>query len=499
MRLAFRLALLIIGIFVVALAAITWEQEGRLETRFGEVCSGQIEVLLSALDESATLAFRSGGADGLDRYLERLDERQDEFAIHRVRLDALERDPLFSHLPPEQRERAKAGERVVFVDHGASPPFVVAFDRLSVGKESNAPLGVAMSSSLKGESSFVSRSLRSFLIPTGLTILVGLAAAVILGARLISNPLDRIVDKARLVGRGDFTVRFQDESHSSSEIAMLSAELDSMVQKLDELRERAENEAAARVAVLDRMRHTDRLATVGTLAAGIAHELGTPLLIVAGRAKRIAGSSSVTEKVREEAESIREQCERMRLIVEQLLTFARKPGGSPDAISLGEVARRVTAWLAPLAKKKEARLELTTGDAEVRCVAHMGLVEQALTNVTLNAIQAVGVGGTVRVAAREERRPAPDKGPSTAHSRWAVLEVSDDGSGIATELQSKIFDPFFTTKSVGEGTGLGLAITHEIVQEHGGFIVMDSHTAGAPSQSGEHGTTMQLFFQAEAS
>ncbi|MEZ4296740.1 MAG: histidine kinase dimerization/phospho-acceptor domain-containing protein [Polyangiaceae bacterium] len=352
MRLAFRLALLIVAIFVVALAAITWEQEGRLETRFEEVTAGQLEVLLSTLDEGASLAFRSGGTAELDRYLARLAERQDDFSIHRVRLDTLEQDALFAQLPPEERERARAGERVVHVNHDANPPVVVAFDRLSVGREAGESLGIAMTRSLKGEQSFVSRSLRSFLIPTGLTILIGLAVAVILGARLISNPLDRIVGKARLVGKGDFTVRFQDEDASSSEIATLKSELDSMVQKLGELRERAENEAAARVAAVDRMRHNDRLATVGTLAAGIAHELGTPLHVISGRAKRISGMSGVTEKVREEAESIRTQCERMRIIVEQLLTFARKPGGSRDTISLGDLARRVKTWLAPSRRRR---------------------------------------------------------------------------------------------------------------------------------------------------
>ncbi|MEZ4296739.1 MAG: ATP-binding protein [Polyangiaceae bacterium] len=152
----------------------------------------------------------------------------------------------------------------------------------------------------------------------------------------------------------------------------------------------------------------------------------------------------------------------------------------------------------PLAKKKDVKVDIVTSEPEVRCVAHVGLVEQALTNITMNAIQAVSAGGSVRVTAREERRPAPGESPDAAPTRWAVLEVTDDGSGIARELQSKIFDPFFTTKSVGEGTGLGLAITHEIVQEHGGFILMESHTAEAPSGSGRHGTTMQLYFQAEA-
>ena len=78
------------------------------------------------------------------------------------------------------------------------------------------------------------------------------------------------------------------------------------------------------------------------------------------------------------------------------------------------------------------------------------------------------------------------------------MEVRDNGSGIAKEIRSQIFDPFFTTKSVREGTGLGLSITHEIVQEHGGFIELDSHTSADPVPSGDHGTTMRLYFKSES-
>ena len=124
----------------------------------------------------------------------------------------------------------------------------------------------------------------------------------------------------------------------------------------------------------------------------------------------------------------------------------------------------------------------------------MGLVEQALTNVTLNALQAVGTDGTVRLAVREETRPGEG---SDKQARWAVLEVSDNGIGIAPEIRAKIFDPFFTTKAVSEGTGLGLAITHEIVQEHGGFIEVDSHTLSESEANSEHGTTMRLYFKSE--
>lgn len=494
MRLALRLTLLIVGSFLLALLAITWEMRGRIEAHYEESQSRQLQSLLSALDEGAGLAWRGNGTAGLRRYLDRVAARQDYFSIRLVRLDALTQDELFALLPPDQRQQARDGRQVVFIDHRANPPMIVAFDHLSVGKEAGVPLGVAMSRAMHGEANFVRENLRAFLLHAGFTVLVGLAVAVILGARLISVPLNRIVAKARLVGQGDFKVRFRAGDESSAEMAMLSTELDAMVQRLGELQTRVESEAAARVAVVERMRHNDRLATVGTLAAGIAHELGTPLHIVSGRAKRIAASPSASEEVRSEAESIRSQCERMRIIVEQLLTFARKPSGPPNSVSLADVAGRVTAWLEPVARKKGARLERAASSADVRCIAHVGLVEQALTNVTLNALQAVGEDGIVRVAVREETR---EQAPEARPVRWAVFEVSDNGGGIAPEVRAKIFDPFFTTKSVGEGTGLGLAITYEIMQEHGGFIELDSHTPGEPAKSDEHGTTMRLYFKPE--
>lgn len=495
MRLALRLTLLIIGTFVLALLAITWEQKGRFESRYEEMRTEQLEALLTALDEGANLAWHDGGTMGLQRYLDRVGARQDYSSVHLVRLDALAQDDLFASFPAELRKQAQEGRQVIFIDHRQSPPVLVAFDRLSVGQDVGFRFGVTLRRSMVGESAFVRENLRTFIKNTGLTVLVGLIVAVLWGARLISAPLNRIVAKARLVGKGDFGVRFHVGNESSAEITKLSTELDAMVAQLGELHRRVETEAAARVAVVEKMRHNDRLATVGTLAAGIAHELGTPLHIVSGRANRIASSASTSDDVRAEAESIRSQCERMRLIVEQLLTFARKPSGQPSVVPLQDVARRVTAWLEPVARKKNCRLELVQNSGEVRCIAHVGLIEQALTNITLNALQAVGEDGLVRVAVREEERPSGSERDKP--QKWAVVEVSDNGSGIAKEIRNKIFDPFFTTKAVSEGTGLGLSITHEIVQEHGGFIEVDSHTFDEKTSSGEHGTTMRLYFKAE--
>ncbi|HNK44390.1 MAG TPA: ATP-binding protein [Pseudomonadota bacterium] len=496
MRLALRLTMLIIFTFVLALSAITWEQKGRFEWRYEEMRTEQLQALLTALDEGANLAWHDGGEMSLRRYLDRVAARQDYSSVHLVRLDALSKDDLFAAFPTELRKQAQAGEQVIFIDHQKSPPVLVAFDRLSLGQEAGQRFGVTLRRAMQGESEFVSENLRTFIKNTGLTVLVGVIVAVLLGARLISAPLNRIVAKARLVGKGDFGVRFLIGNESSAEITLLSTELDAMVERLGELHRRVESEAAARVAVVEKMRHNDRLATVGTLAAGIAHELGTPLHIVAGRANRIATAQAASDDVRAEAESIRSQCERMRIIVEQLLTFARKPSGQPSTVSLQDVARRVTAWLTPVARKKNCELSLVPPSADIRCIAHVGLIEQALTNITVNALQAVGEDGIVRVAVREEVRS--DKSPGGKPQKWAVLEVSDNGSGIAKEIRANIFDPFFTTKAVSEGTGLGLSIAHEIVQEHGGFIEVTSRTAGESASGGEHGTTMRLYFQAEA-
>jgi signal transduction histidine kinase len=366
--------MLIIFTFVLALSAITWEQKGRFEWRYEEMRTEQLQALLTALDEGANLAWHDGGEMSLRRYLDRVAARQDYSSVHLVRLDALSKDDLFAAFPTELRKQAQAGEQVIFIDHQKSPPVLVAFDRLSLGQEAGQRFGVTLRRAMQGESEFVSENLRTFIKNTGLTVLVGVIVAVLLGARLISAPLNRIVAKARLVGKGDFGVRFLIGNESSAEITLLSTELDAMVERLGELHRRVESEAAARVAVVE------------TLAAGIAHELGTPLHIVAGRANRIATAQAASDDVRAEAESIRSQCERMRIIVEQLLTFARKPSGQPSTVSLQDVARRVTAWLTPVARKKNCELSLVPPSADIRCIAHVGLIEQALTNITVNAL-----------------------------------------------------------------------------------------------------------------
>ncbi len=232
------------------------------------------------------------------------------------------------------------------------------------------------------------------------------------------------------------------------------------------------------------LHHSNRLATVGQLAAGIAHELGSPLQVVAGRAKMISNGDTA-EEARESGRIIYEQANRMATIISGLLGFARRRRPTRATTDLESIARDVHLMLAPIARKQMVSLELAVGRPRAIDVdAHQ--VQQALTNLVMNAIQAVGEGGHVAIQVEHRRvEPPPDLSgvrriPETrtrSHGRVtevSCLHVTDDGPGIDETEHSRVFEPFFTTKDVGEGTGLGLAIAHGLVRDNGGWITVQS-------------------------
>lgn len=204
------------------------------------------------------------------------------------------------------------------------------------------------------------------------------------------------------------------------------------------------------------LQHANRLATVGQLAAGIAHELGTPLQVVAGRAKMISTGQTEGEPARESGAVILGQAQRMSTIIRGLLDFARKRPAQRKPIELSELAGETVHVLAPMARKKSVSLELDV-KASTPVEVDKLQIQQALTNLVVNAMQAVPQGGHVKVTAELERT-------------YAALTVDDDGPGISKEDQARVFEPFFTTKDVGEGSGLGLAVADGLVRENGGWI-----------------------------
>ncbi len=239
-----------------------------------------------------------------------------------------------------------------------------------------------------------------------------------------------------------------------------------LVEVLWVLRAYVEREERERAWAIEQLRHQGRLNVLGTLAAGVAHELGTPLGIVLGSAELVAEDPAAGPGARQLAGKIRTQSLRMRGIVQKLLDFGRNTRREEDAVDLSALVRDSVAMLAPIAKKGGASLAVSVpGDALVVRGSAIELT-QVLSNLVVNAIQAMPGGGAAEVVC--ERR-ADRRG-----KELAALVVRDTGTGIRPEDLPHVFDPFFTTKDVGSGTGLGLSVSYGIVRDHHGHIHVES-------------------------
>jgi signal transduction histidine kinase len=236
--------------------------------------------------------------------------------------------------------------------------------------------------------------------------------------------------------------------------------------------ERVDAATAARIAAIEQLRHADRLMTVGKLASGIAHELGTPLNVVAGRAGMIADRETSPEETVSYARIIVDAADKMTRIIRSLLEFARRKGPQKAAQALELMVARTLELLRPLGGKKRVTLALEVGQASPVDV-DLNQFEQVVTNLVVNAIQSMTGEGKVVVALSDQRvRPPADIGGDEAD--YACVSVEDEGGGIAPEHVPHVFEPFFTTKDVGEGTGLGLSVAYGIVRDHGGWIAVQS-------------------------
>jgi two-component system, NtrC family, sensor kinase len=209
------------------------------------------------------------------------------------------------------------------------------------------------------------------------------------------------------------------------------------------------------------------------MASGIAHELGTPLNVVGGRAKLIETGTIEGNESRVSARIIREQSERITRIVRQLLDFSRRSEAEKTRVDLRQVLQQAAALLHAFAQKRRTEIQLPAETEPLWSLADPAQIQQVATNLMLNGIQAMEGGGTLflRCGVAHVQPPA-DLGGGVAER--VFFEVEDQGAGIPPDALARIFDPFFTTKGVGEGTGLGLSVSWGIVREHGGWIAVDS-------------------------
>jgi signal transduction histidine kinase/CheY-like chemotaxis protein len=217
----------------------------------------------------------------------------------------------------------------------------------------------------------------------------------------------------------------------------------------------------------------EKMAALGQTISGVAHELNNPLATILSWAERLSTRTTLDGTVRSGLETILSESERAARIVRNLLTFARKRQTTRAMVDVNQVVRETLALRAYEQRVSNVTVidALAAGLPQVFADGHQ--IQQVLLNLVINAEQAMlsAHGRGVLVV-----RTWHD-----LNQESVVLEINDDGPGIAEEMQSKIFDPFFTTKEVGKGTGLGLTVAYAIVQEHGGRIRLESRSGAGAS------------------
>jgi len=211
----------------------------------------------------------------------------------------------------------------------------------------------------------------------------------------------------------------------------------------------------------EQLRHADRLATIGQLSAGVAHELNEPLAGILGFAQLAKKSRELPEQVGKDIERIVGAALHAREIVRKLLIFSRQIPTKKTSISLNDIIRDGLYFWESRCSKEGVELRYKLAPKLPRIYADPSQIQQVLVNLVVNAIQAMPKGGKLDVSTH-------------ADGEFVHLVVEDTGIGMSDEILKQIFIPFFTTKDVGQGTGLGLPVVHGIVTAHGGAIEVQS-------------------------
>ena len=222
-------------------------------------------------------------------------------------------------------------------------------------------------------------------------------------------------------------------------------------------------DVTARISLEEQLQQREKLSSIGLLAAGVAHEVNTPLTGVSSYTQMLLGMLNENDPKHALLQKVRTQAERATNIVNNLLNFSRTGSATEFCeVDVSRVLDDTLQLLEPQLRLSQIEIVRRYDKDAPEAYANAGKLQQVFTNLILNARDAIPDGGRIVVAT------------DTADDGSLVAEISDTGIGIAPENVAKIYDPFYTTKGVGQGTGLGLAVSYGIVQEHAGRITVDS-------------------------
>ena len=329
---------------------------------------------------------------------------------------------------------------------------------------------------------------RAWLLAVLLMIGIALAgsAAAIFIARRISRPLSDLVSGTRRVMAGDWS--YQASVAAPGEIGELASSFNTMVHEIRQQREQLEEQNRNLEARVRRrtealrqkeqaLLQSEKLASLGLLAAGVAHELNNPLTSIVMNTNLLSEEVGEDSPLYKELKKIDADAGRCRRIIEDLRAFARLRQVEKVPGEVEAVVDQALSLVAHELSRRQVHVQRDLAPDLPKVAWDPGRMVQVLSNLLVNSAQAIGHGGRVVIRGRRD-------------NGWLRLEVQDDGAGIPAEHRTRVFDPFFTTKP--EGTGLGLSISHGIVNEHGGRIEVASRTRDEAGSDEPPGTTVRV-------
>jgi len=344
---------------------------------------------------------------------------------------------------------------------------------MAVAIPGNRAGAIQLTQSLEMRSEFTQRMLlRSLLITSLLALISGIIIYFFIHIK-IRGPLEKLSRKAIEIGKGNLVPDL--EIKGDDELVGLARIMNDMCTRLLIAKEKIHFENLARLKTMEQLRHTEKLSTVGQIAAGIAHEIGTPLNVVDGRAKMIISEPLEHDEIVNCAKIIKTQAERITLIIRQLLDYSRKKKSHPRTLeSVDGIINQVFHLLSPIAAKQGIALVLNIApETQMTCRMDPHQIQQVFMNVIMNSIQATPKDKNVVVEISNTRLKSMIHTDDQVR-KFLRIDVLDEGEGIPESYLQEIFTPFFTTKQIGLGTGLGLSIARELLEEQGGWIEVEN-------------------------
>lgn len=284
----------------------------------------------------------------------------------------------------------------------------------------------------------------------------------------ISRPISQLMEGVKKMAKGNLDTRINLKKRG--ELYELAQAFNQLAAELKEAQNRIIQEGEKRLEFERTLQQSQKLAIIGQLASGLAHEIGTPLNIISGRAELIQRRLDDKESVSKSLTIIIQQTERIKKIIHQLLSLVRKKKPEQKLLVVSSIIETSLDLISPQIERQNIKISkeffpdslLVKGDADQ--------LQQVLLNLFLNALQAMPEGGLLRISTSVKKICREELGGEKRE--YIIIEVADSGIGIEKEMIDNIFNPFFTTKA--GGTGLGLMVVQGIVQDHEGWVEVES-------------------------